>query len=400
LIANSRSAIKGNPAASGESGAMATRYRRACPSESEAPMSEEIAVLDDFLPPQAYEALARFIAKESLVYGSRSNFKTDPHGHWSRDFAAAGPYNLADVEPVIDADRAIDPIKATWAFLRNTNLTGGVLIRCYLNGYTYGTDGYFHTDSLRRDEHTTILFMNDYWEPDWAGETVFLGPGGDIIKAVLPRRNRALIFPSNIQHAGRSVSRKCTVLRKTLIFKARGRRSSDFEKLSAFLRKAGATGVAHRHGTLHDHLVRTYLLLEARGLESNVCFGGGLHAIYGTSRFGHAVLGRDARTMVIDEFGERAEELAGLFSSLQRPATLESPLELGHETAVVELRDGQSLGVQRSIFDDLRKIECANLADQGELGRYKTLNRLWEAERSAAQHPRVTPSPPRSTTMP
>lgn len=341
-------------------------------------MNEDIIVLDDFLPRPTYDSLAQFISTQPLVYGSRSNFKTDPHGHWSRDFVAAGPHNLADVAHLLGADDTVAPLYAAWKFLQDNHFPDGVLVRCYLNGYTYGTDGYLHTDSQRPDEHTTILYINDYWEPDWAGETVFLGGDGDIIKAVLPRRNRAIIFPSGTQHAGRAVSRKCVVLRKALIFKARKRRGDDFEKLSAFLQKAGAVHRGHETGTLHDHLVRTFSMLHAKGLDRNVCFGGGLHAIYGTSTFGRGVLPRDAKADVVSEFGERAQELAYLFSVLKRPSTLESPLALNAETAVVELVDGQTSELSRSTFDDLRQIECANLTDQGTLARHRILSGLWK----------------------
>ena len=219
------------------------------------------------------------ISTEPLTYGSRSNFKTDPHGHWSRDFVAAGPHNLANVADLLGADETVAPVNAAGRFLRDTRLPDSVFVRCYLNAHTYGTDGYFHADSQRPDEHTMIVYINDYWEPDWAGETVFLGEDGDIIKAVLPRHNRVVLFPSDIEHAGRSVSRKCMVLRKTLIFKVRKRRGNDFEKVSAFLQKAGAVGRGHGTGTLHDHLVRTFSMLEAKGLDRSVCFGSGLHAI-------------------------------------------------------------------------------------------------------------------------
>ena len=341
-------------------------------------MVQDIVVLDEFLPRPIYDTLAHLISAQPLAYGSRSNFKTDPHGHWSRDFVAAGPHNLADVADLLEADDTVAPLNAAWKLLRDTHLPDRVLVRCYVNGYTYGTDGYFHADSQRPDEYTTILYVNDYWEPDWAGETVFLGKDGDIIKAVLPRRNRAVIFPSAIQHAGRAVSRKCMVLRKALIFKARKRRSNDFEKLSAFLQKAGAVDRGHETGTLHDHLVRTFSMLHAKGLDRTVCFGGGLHAIYGTSTFGRGVLTHDAKADVVGEFGERAQELAYLFSVLKRPSTLESPLALNAETAAVELVDGQTLDLSRNTFDDLRQIESANLADQGTLARHPILSGFWK----------------------
>ena len=45
-------------------------------------------------------------------------------------------------------DERLAPLKRAWEFLRDTQLPNDVLIRCYLNGYTYGTDGYFHSLTL------------------------------------------------------------------------------------------------------------------------------------------------------------------------------------------------------------------------------------------------------------
>jgi SM-20-related protein len=339
-----------------------------------------IRVLDDFFPPDAYDGLSEMIAKEPLAYGSRSNPRTDPNGHWSRSFVEASRTNLADVSSDLKSDERLAPLARAWCFLHDTQLAEEVLIRCYLNGYTYGTDGYFHVDSQRPDEHTTVVYMNDYWEPDWAGESVFLDARGEILKSVLPRRNRTIIFPADLQHAGRGVSRKCTVLRKTLIFKTRKRQSRNFEKLSAFLRHAGATKHGHKSGTLHDHLVRTFALLEAKGYDESVCLGGGLHAIYGTNAYQPTVLSESDRGKVTQEFGKRAEELASLFAKLERPKTLEFPTELTEQAAVVELRGGRRIELQRTTFDDLRKIECANLADQNELSKHRTLRATWQAD--------------------
>ena len=278
-------------------------------------MSGDIVVLDDFLSPNAFENLARFICNEPMTYGSRSNFRTDPHGHWSRNFVTASRPNLADVSCDLEENEGAAPLNFAWKFLRDTRLENDVLIRCYLNGYTYGTDGYFHADSERPDEHSTILFMNDYWEPDWAGETVFLGKDGDIIKSVLPKMNRADYIPS--RHSARRSRRFKEMYgsAKDADFQIEEKRSSNFEKLSAFLRKVGAGNYTHNSGTLHDHLVRTFAILETKGFDSTICFGGGLHAIYGTNSFGHRVLTRSAQAKIVDEFGPR-QELARLFSEL------------------------------------------------------------------------------------
>jgi 2OG-Fe(II) oxygenase superfamily len=340
-------------------------------------MRNEIVVLDDVLPLNVYQKLAEFIANETMSYGSRSNSRTDPHGHWSRKFVAAGRHNLADVSYLLEKNEELDALNATWNFLKTSRLKNSILIRCYLNGYTYGTDGYFHSDSDREDEHTAIIFMNDEWEPDWAGETVFLDETGDITRSVLPKRNRGILFPAHLCHAGRGVSRKCVELRQTLIFKTRTRRSDNFERLSIFLRERGAMRLSHRKGSLHDHLVRTFYVLESCGFEDQVCFGGGLHAIYGTSVFTHSLMTRLDKSTIVEEFGEGSEHLAYLFSVLDRPRTLTLPLELNEDTVVVEQRDGRKRELPKKIFEDLRKIECANLLDQSLLGKHKSLSILW-----------------------
>lgn len=346
-------------------------------------MHDEIMVLDDFLPPDLYQNLEWSVANETLSYGIRSNSRTDPHGHWSRRFVTAGHSNLADVAYLLEGVEEFAALHAAWNFIQRTRLNDNVLLRCYLNGYTYGTDGYFHSDSSRPDEQTLIVFMNPEWDPDWAGETVFLDERRDIIRSVLPRRNRAVIFPSRLLHAGRGVSRKCVALRQTLVFKVRKRRSENFEKLSLFLRQNGATTLGHRDGSLHDHLVRTFALLEACGFDNEVCFGGGLHAIYGTTAFTQALL-TPVSSAVVETFGEGVEQLVRLFSELDRPGTLESPRELEPNTALVERRDGQTLRLPRIMFDNLRKIECANLHDQQMLASQPHLRKLWNELSPAA----------------
>jgi SM-20-related protein len=340
-------------------------------------MSDGILVVDNFLPPGLYENLRRFIATEPLMYGSRSNSETDTHGHWNKNFTSAGKNNLSDIAYVLEESSQFGSLSLAWKILRDAHLPGGILIRCYLNGYTYGTDGYFHTDSERATDRTSIVYVTDDWQPDWAGETVFLDAQGEIVKSVLPKKNRAVIFPSNIRHAARGVSRKCSVLRKALIFKTRKKGSESFERLSNFLIKNEATNYQHRNGTLHDHLVRTFAILESRGFKESVCFGGGLHSFYGTNRYSQSLMTPSSRSEIVAQFGAEAERLACLFSMLDRPGTLERPLELGMDTVIVEQRDKQELVISRGDFDALRNIECANLQDQNSLSEYKMLSKTW-----------------------
>ena len=109
---------------------------------------------------------------------------------------------------------------------------------------------------------------------------------------------------------------------------------------------------------------------------TSVCFAGGLHSVYGTNAYRVVLLASEYKRRVTDEFGARAEELASLFAKLERPQTLETPLELSEKAALVELRTKETVMLDRGILDDLRLMECANLADQNELSKYKTLTTL------------------------
>ena len=65
---------------------------------------------------------------------------------------------------------------------------------------------------------THLIYLNEEWNIDWGGETVFV-INGEIEKAVIPKYGRLIIFPGNIYHAARSVSKFCPVARQIIVFK-------------------------------------------------------------------------------------------------------------------------------------------------------------------------------------
>jgi hypothetical protein len=338
-------------------------------------------VLDNFLPQPLYERVLAAVTAAPMTYGSKSNSRTDPHGHWSWKPIHDRRQNLADLTSNLERQCA-PPLPDTWDYIRNNPQAVGPptmarwrLIRCYANGYTYGTDGYFHTDSDRADEITVILYMCDEWDWDWAGETVIREGGGYI-----PAPNRALIIPSNVPHCARAVSRKCTSLRTTLMFKCRKERSSEFERLSQWLVGRGALKFDHANGSLHDHLMRCYQLLEDRKCPPHVCLAGGLHSIYGTNAFPKQLIASDAanRSRVAAVCGREAEALAYMFSVLDRPKALEDSFRCVQALKVpVRLRYDQNAEITWEMLTDLRLIECANLADQGALTKWPRLKEFW-----------------------
>jgi SM-20-related protein len=339
-------------------------------------MAEEVKVIDNFFPEELFKKFQEKIFTTPMLYGWKSNGKTDEHGHLNTKIINGGSSNLANMESEIQDE----DVRKMWEFVKEYFKEDFALLRCYINGHTYGIGGYFHTDSKRNDELTTVLYLNKDWNPDWAGETVFLDDQNEIVKSVLPKENRLVIFPGNMQHCARAVSRNCTDLRLTFMFKARRKRTENFEKLSTFLYNNGATKHNHQLGTLHDHLVRCYNHLARRNYPDYLCFAAGLHSVFGTNVFKNNILTYYDEPKIVKEFGKEAFLLAKLFSVIKRPQTLETPKSRNDTSVFVEMAEtDQLVELPINMYNDLCLIECANLFDQKSLNeeRYPTLYSLW-----------------------
>lgn len=128
--------------------------------------------------------------------------------------------------------------------------------------------------------------------------------------------------------------------------------------------------------TLGEHLVNTYDDLLRMGADEDVALGGGLHSIYGTNSFKNASVPATQRPVIRQLFGERAERLAWLFSTINRPQGLESG-------DVRDWRSGEPLDLSPDDLHDLRLIEVANLRDNGEkLTNFPNLERFNEEQQA------------------
>ena len=90
-------------------------------------------------------------------------------------------------------------------------------IRDSANGHTYGTYGSKHVDW--NDEHgkTLLLYVNDEWECYWGGKTAFYF--NDETFHVMPKRNRAVLFPGQIPHNAEPTTELFKNLRITIAWK-------------------------------------------------------------------------------------------------------------------------------------------------------------------------------------
>ena len=159
-------------------------------------------------------------------YGSKANVDLDyDQGHWKIPILNSEEHLYYDhgKMPFIQDHPAV---KILWDQFQE--LVGPrVLLRAYINGYTYGTDGYAHKDDpwineLYGDDalsETVIYYLNEKWDHNWGGETVVFDNEFEIMNAVLPRPCRMFVFDSNNYHASRPLSRSCSSLRSVLVFK-------------------------------------------------------------------------------------------------------------------------------------------------------------------------------------
>lgn len=187
----------------------------------------EINVIDHCLPPELVQQVQDFVLRAPWHYGWKSDGKRDAFAYWHIHLAGSlqgpdmdKPETVRYCEDEIAAAPHFAPVYSMWRHLREHHLTRHRVIRAYLNGHTYGTEGGVHTDTRYPHQYTVIYYANPVWSPDWAGETVFYNHDrSDIVAAVYPKPGRLVFFDGRIPHVARGVTRACPALRTVVVFK-------------------------------------------------------------------------------------------------------------------------------------------------------------------------------------
>jgi SM-20-related protein len=182
-----------------------------------------ISVYDKVLSESQAETLYTHFAncKEwSFGHKSINNTMTASIPHWSIY------YHMEDLEEGTPRDQVNftnTNIQALFESLYENGIIpqSARLLRCYANGHTYGIDGNIHYDDKRPNTITVIYYPMRHWSVDWGGETIFWDrEKREIIKSVIPKNNRLVVFPAAHWHGVRPMSRYAeTTLRVTLMFK-------------------------------------------------------------------------------------------------------------------------------------------------------------------------------------
>jgi hypothetical protein len=319
-------------------------------------MIDNILVIEDFVKQAKllHEVRKRYV-DQGMKYGWKSNGKLNyDFGHWNHLIMSNSKYFKYDLAALPGIDKHPE-VKAIWGQIKEM-LGERILIRCYINGYTYGTDAYAHTDDSNITKRfgddalseSIIIYLNKTWERDWSGETVIY-KGDEIERSVLPKFNRMLAFNSELFHAARPLARSCPELRIVLVFKTGAAHIND--PLIDYLIPL-TKDVPHSGRTFLDHLISVMRILEKYKQPKNVCAAGLFHSIYGTEYF-KIDLGI-TREAVRELIGSYAEYLVYEFCTIKNRLP----------TLVINVNK-YPVNVQR----DLLYIELANVEDQNRNGK-------------------------------
>jgi len=101
------------------------------------------------------------------------------------------------------------------------NCSNIVLHESYLLASQPGDVHYYHTDGGPKNSGramTTVTYLNKDWDINWAGETMFENEG-EIVKAVIPKYGRTIVFDHSINHSTKPPSINCLERRFVLVNK-------------------------------------------------------------------------------------------------------------------------------------------------------------------------------------
>jgi Rps23 Pro-64 3,4-dihydroxylase Tpa1-like proline 4-hydroxylase len=176
-----------------------------------------VQVFDDAVPDELYKRLFSASLRVGWSYGWKSTNASARY--WHHEISGGQKHNRADVSAVARRH----PMKVFGEYLdwllSEAVPADSTLLRLYLNGHTYGTDGSTHTDTERPGEITIVLYLTQDWKADFGGETVVLDDAGNIAHAVMPKPNRLMTFPSHHVHGPRPLSKIYGGLRTVLVAK-------------------------------------------------------------------------------------------------------------------------------------------------------------------------------------
>ena len=89
----------------------------------------------------------------------------------------------------------------------------------YVNSNSFGDHLSIHPDSEAEGALTALYYVNDTWNADWGGETLFYDDAKEALACVTPKPRRLVLFDARILHRGSPPLRSCYASRLVLALK-------------------------------------------------------------------------------------------------------------------------------------------------------------------------------------
>lgn len=178
-----------------------------------------VSIHDNFLDEDLNNEIQTFFTNVSWKYGDKAlqSMWKETLPHWTKYFYMSPTPQGVPMDDVTFDDLCIQSI---YNKIKDLMEPGTHLLRCYANGHTCGNDSNIHYDDIRLGTITCIFYPMKEWNVDWCGETIFWDRDNrEITSSIIPKSNRMLVFSSKVWHGARPVSRYCSNLRITLMFK-------------------------------------------------------------------------------------------------------------------------------------------------------------------------------------
>ena len=181
-------------------------------------------ITDYIFGSELYDILLEQSKLWQWTYGKHSNVNTRNVRNWHLPFAGARQSDFKEEQKPCEEE-----LKKTNRLLYNiwkviqgriTPQSNTTLYRCYANAHCALNPGEIHIDSQSDRALTLVIFVCDDWKAEWGGELiVYERDKSEIMKAIMPKRGRAVLFPGLYPHIAHAPPQWCQELRVTLMYK-------------------------------------------------------------------------------------------------------------------------------------------------------------------------------------
>ncbi len=166
-----------------------------------------IWVFDDLVEKKTIDEIYQALMHAPFTRSEISRPDTEIYRHWA--------YNMP-----LDKALQLPIYQATQKQLNAHTERNYRMYRCYCNLVSYGDILFNHTDCQPgTHEMTALWYIQDQWDVEWGGETLFFNARDDASYVASPRPGRLVIFDGSIKHKGTPPSKICTLPRLTFAMK-------------------------------------------------------------------------------------------------------------------------------------------------------------------------------------